>query len=89
MAEAFEAGVVEADVVRGPARAEHLAAGRELADEVGETAVVGIAAGLGAQDGDGVGRDLLPVDVESVARGSRKMKRAEFGGPCGLSKCCE
>ena len=47
--EALGAGAVEADVVRGPADAELVAAGRELADEVGEAAVVGVAAGLGAQ----------------------------------------
>jgi len=34
MVELLDAGVVEADVVRGPARAERLALGRELADEV-------------------------------------------------------
>jgi hypothetical protein len=39
------AGVVEADVVGGPAGAELGALSRELADEVGEAAVVGIAPG--------------------------------------------
>jgi hypothetical protein len=41
--EPLDAGVVVADVVRRPADAELVAAGGELADEVGEVAVVGIA----------------------------------------------
>jgi hypothetical protein len=34
MVEMFDAGVVEADVVRGPAGAERFAVGGEFADEV-------------------------------------------------------
>ena len=41
-----------------------LAAGGELADEVGQVAVVGVAAGFGAQDGDGVVGCLVPVAEE-------------------------
>jgi hypothetical protein len=42
-------GAVEPDVVAGPPGAELLAAGGKFADEVGEAAVVGFAAGLDAQ----------------------------------------
>jgi hypothetical protein len=62
--EAFDAGAVELDVVGGPPHAELVAAGGELADEVGQTSVVGVAAGFGAQDGDGVVGDGVPVDEE-------------------------
>src|SRR4051812_28249465 len=54
VAEALDAVEVEAYVVRGPVGAELLAPRRELADEVREVAIVGVAAGGGAQDGDGV-----------------------------------
>jgi len=43
--EVLDAGVVEADVVGSPAGAELGALGGELADKVGEVAVVGVAAG--------------------------------------------
>jgi hypothetical protein len=46
MVEAFGACLVGADVVGGPAHAELLAARRELADDIGEVAVVWIAASL-------------------------------------------
>ena len=62
--EPFGAGAVELDVVRGPADAELVAAGRELADQVGEAFVVRVASGRGAQDGDGVVGDGVPVDEE-------------------------
>src|SRR6266540_2706076 len=62
--EAFDAGVVEANVVRGPPSAERVAPRRELADEVREATVVRVPAGFRAQDRDGVGRNLFPVDVE-------------------------
>src|ERR1019366_1876344 len=42
-------GAVEPDVVAGPPGAELLAAGGKLADEVGEAAVVRVAAGLDAK----------------------------------------
>ncbi len=41
----LEGGVVEADVVRGPADAEVLRASGKLADEVGEVAVEGVVSG--------------------------------------------
>ena len=60
----LDAGGVDADVVGGPADAEVVAAGGELPDEVGEVAVVGVAAGFGAQDGDGVVGDGVPFAEE-------------------------
>jgi hypothetical protein len=69
MAEPLDPGVVESDVVRGPAGAEGIAAGGQLTDEVGERPVVGIAAGLGAQQGDGgVGRSGTAAQQEEPMR---------------------
>ena len=51
--------------------------GGELADEVGQVAVVGVAAGLGAQDGDDVGGDAVPVDEEV---GGARVEEDEAGG---------
>ncbi len=62
--EVLGAGPVDAHVVRGPAGAELLAPSRELADEVRQIAVVGVPAGLRAQDGDRVVGDAVPVAVE-------------------------
>src|SRR3954452_11372464 len=62
--DALGAGAVEAHVVRCPAQAELVAAGGQLADEVGERPVVGIAAGLGAQVGDELRGDAVPLGVE-------------------------
>ncbi len=81
--DALEAGVVPADVVSGPERAEELAPCRELADEVRELAIVRIATCLGAQDGDDVVRDAVPLRVESSGaiveedepRGVRRLRR--------------
>ena len=44
----------------GPERPEHLAPRGQLADEIGEVAVEGIAAGFRAQDRDDVVRDTCP-----------------------------
>jgi hypothetical protein len=50
-------GAVQPDVGPSPTGAELVAAHGELADEVGEHAVLGISAGFGAHDRDGgVGR---------------------------------
>ena len=46
--EVFGSGSVEEHVVGGPAAAELVAAGGQLSDEVGEVAVVGVAAGFAA-----------------------------------------
>jgi hypothetical protein len=56
--------LVQAHVVRGPEVAELLAAGGELADQVAQVAVVGVAACFGAQQRDGGSGDLVPVGVE-------------------------
>jgi len=84
MAHVFDAAVVDAHVVRRPERSEELATGRELADEVGEFAVVRIAAGLRTQDRDDVRGDGAPLGVEAVrpvveedeARGIRRLRVA-------------
>ena len=52
---------------RAPAGAELVAAGGELADEVVEQPVVGVAAGFGAQDGDADVGSGVPVGVEALA----------------------
>lgn len=52
---------VKLDVVGGPPGAEFFAAGRELTDQVGQAAVVGVAACLDAQCGDGVAGDTVPL----------------------------
>ena len=66
-------GVVQPDVVRGPAGAEGVAAGGQLADEIGQRPVVGVAAGLGAEDGRPWCRRRPPSRGRtSTALGSRK-----------------
>jgi hypothetical protein len=64
MVEPLRAGAVQLDVVGGPTDPELFAAGAELADEVGESSVVGVSTGLGAEDADGVVGDLVPVGEE-------------------------
>ena len=55
--------------MRGPPGAEGIAAGGQITDEVGERPVVGIAAGLGAQQGDGgVGRSGTAAQQEEPMR---------------------
>src|SRR3954470_18434104 len=58
------ADLVVADVVRCPPGAELGAASRQLADQVREVAVVGVAAGLGAKVCDEVLGGPFPVGVE-------------------------
>ena len=60
---------MEANVVSSPANTEILAARRQLADEIGEGPVVGVAAGLGAQERHDIVGDGLPVREE--VRGPR------------------
>src|SRR6266702_3294214 len=55
---------VELDVVGGPPGAELFAAGRELTDQAGQAAVVGVAACFDAQGGDAVAGDDVPLGVE-------------------------
>ena len=67
--EVLDSGGVETHVVRSPVGAERIALRGELADEVGEISVVGIATGGRAQDRGGVACGAVPVDVEGL--GSR------------------
>src|SRR5215472_4981162 len=64
VAEALDPGVVQLDVVRGPAGAELRAGGGEFTDEGGQVAVQRVAAGFGAQQRDRGVRDVVPVGVE-------------------------
>ena len=77
MVEAFDAAVVDVDVVHRPQCSERLAPGRELADEVGQVAVGGVAAGLGVQRTDDVACDALPVWKE---RRCARIEEDEAGG---------
>jgi hypothetical protein len=63
-----------------PPDSEVVAAGGELPDQVGESPVVRIAAGLGAQQGDAVVGDSVPV-AEELAR-----LRVEEGEPGGVGR---
>ena len=76
MADELDAGGVDPDVVGGPPDAELVAAGGQLPDQVRQPPVVGIAAGLGAQQGDGVAGDLVPVAEEL---GGVRVKEQEPG----------
>jgi len=60
----LDAGGVDLDVVGGPSDPELVAAGGQLPDQVRQLPVVGIAAGLCAQQGDRVVGDLVPVAEE-------------------------
>src|SRR5215211_6869307 len=59
--EALDPAEVEADVVAGPVLAELVAASGELADEVGEGSVVGLAPRSRPQGADDVAGDGVPV----------------------------
>src|ERR1035441_8664511 len=60
----LEGGGVEAHVVSGPQGAERFALGGELADEIGEVAVVRVAARRPAQDGNRLSGGAVPVGIE-------------------------
>src|SRR2546425_320306 len=75
--ESLDASAVELDVVGGPADTELLAARGQLADQVGEPPVVGVASGLGAKEGHDVVGDPLPLDVELGRAG---VQEDEAGG---------
>src|SRR6476619_651288 len=64
----LEAGAVEPDVVGGPAGAEDLTAGGELADQLGERLVVRILARGQPEDGGDVVGGAFPVDEEVLRR---------------------
>ena len=83
--EELDAAGVDADVVRGPAAAELLAAGGELPDEVREVPVVGVAAAVPEEIGqielldipsrcglvDAFGRGRVMTSVPSRGRPTR------------------
>lgn len=75
--ESFGARAVAADFVSGPALAEGVAADGEFADQVGQGLVVGVAADLGAQGGDVLVGDGVPVGVEL---GGGRVQEGEAGG---------
>jgi hypothetical protein len=77
MVEELDAAGVDSDVVRGPALSELFAAGGQLPDQVREVPVVGVAAGFGAQQGDGVVGGLVVVAEEL---GRVRVEEDEPGG---------
>jgi hypothetical protein len=77
MVEELDAAGVDPDVVRGPAPAELFAAGGQLPDQVREVPVVRVAAGFGAQQGDGVVGGLVVVAEEL---GRVRVEEDEPGG---------
>jgi hypothetical protein len=77
MVEELDAAGVDSDVVRGPALSELFAAGGQLPDQV---PVVGVAAGFGAQQGDGVVGGLVVV-AEELSR-----VRVEEDEPGGVGR---
>jgi hypothetical protein len=80
MVEELDAAGVDSDVVRGPALSELFAAGGQLPDQVREVPVVGVAAGFGAQQGDGVVGGLVVV-AEELSR-----VRVEEDEPGGVGR---
>jgi hypothetical protein len=80
MVEELDAAGVDSDVVRGPALSGLFAAGGQLPDQVREVPVVGVAAGFGAQQGDGVVGGLVVV-AEELSR--VRVEEDEPGGVAG------
>ena len=77
--EPLGAGAMGADVVVGPQAPEGLALGGELTDEVLESAVVGVAPGLGAHDPDAHLGEQLPVGVEVAGGGVEELEPRQVG----------
>ena len=79
--EGLVGGAVGAYVVACPAGGELVAAGGELADEVGQGPADGVAADLAAQAGDDVVGDGRPVTEEVRSRGDpgRRTGRGSVG----------
>ena len=75
--QALGAGPVPPDFVPGPALPEGVAAGGQLADQVRQGLVVGVTADLGAQGGDVLVGDGVPVGVELGGGG---VQEGEAGG---------
>ena len=69
------------DVVGGPADPEVVAAGGQLADKVGETPVVGVAAGLSPEYGDRVVGDRVPVGEELGGMGVEEHEPGDVDRP--------
>jgi hypothetical protein len=76
-----DAGAVELHVVPRPADGELLAAGAELADQLGQDAVVGERPASECRKATESSAALLHSTQKSWAAGSRKQKRAVFTGP--------
>jgi hypothetical protein len=86
MVYAFAARAVEADVMSGPPGAELVAAGGQLADQLDELLVVGVAARLGPEHGGDVVSGALPVG-EEVACGRVEIDEAGVvGGPARVGE---
>lgn len=64
MVDAFESGAVVTHVVGRPTESERVAAGDQLADQIGEPFVAGILAGVGAHGGDQIVGVVVPVGEE-------------------------
>ncbi len=79
----LHAGGVDPDVVGGPPDPELVAAGGQLPDQVRESPVVGIAAGLGAQQGDRVVGHLVPVAEEPARVRVEEDEPGDVGGLTG------
>ena len=79
------AGVVQAHVVGRPPGPELLTAGGQFPHQVGEAAVVGVAAGLGAQDRHRVIRGALPVRVEAAGTVVQEEEPRKVGRPGGAA----
>ena len=86
MVDAFAAGPVEADIVGGPPAAELLAASGQLADQLDELFVVGVAACLGSEHGGDVISGALPVGEELACGG---IEVDEAGIVCGPARVGE
>ena len=75
-------------------RAERLALGGELADQVRELAVVWVAAGFGSEDRDDLFGDVVPVVVEAFRAGVEEhepgcVRRAAWGEVGGVEGVAE
>ena len=75
LAEVLGCGAVQAYVVGSPPAAEDFAAGGEFSDEVGQRLVAGVAAGLHAQQLDGVVGDVYlgGLKVSQIGLGAMSM----------------
>jgi hypothetical protein len=77
--EVFGPVLVQPHVVRRPAGAEVVAAGGEIANQVGELTVVGVTAGFAAQHRDSRARDVVPAWVEVAGLGVQETEPGQVG----------